>query len=165
MPCPFGLHDDQDMTNAPTASFPAAAVTAGHHVGKAALWSVVTIVAALLGAYLALAGGDGVAHAGGSSEAGFVNGTLWMTAFGLVVPVHLAARASFYVVPAVVLAAAWPQFYVAKVAIERSQDAGWTHGLESLNEVQAGFMAAAYVVAALLGAGNRLSHQQGRRAT
>lgn len=164
---PLWLHDDQDMTNAPAAPFPAAAGGVGHHrVGKAALWSVVTIVAALLGAYLALSVVEGVPRAGGSpAEADFVNGAVWMTAFGLVVPVYLAARASFYVVPAVVLAAAWPQFYVAKVTIERYQEAGWTDGLAGLSEVQAGFMAAAFVVAALLGAGNRLAHQQRRPAT
>lgn len=164
---PRRVHDDQDMTNAPAAPFPAAAVGADHHrVGKAALWSVVTIAAALLGAYLALAVVEEGPRAGGSpAEVDFVNGAVWMTAFGLVAPVYLAARASFYVAPAVVLAAAWPQFYVAKVALERYQEAGWTHGLAALSEVQAGFMAAAFVVAALLGAGHRLSHQRGRPAT
>lgn len=155
------------MTNAPAAPFPAAAGGAGqHHVGRAALWSVVTIVAALLGAYLALSVVDGAPGAGGSpAEADFVDDAVWMTAFGLVAPVYLAARASFYVAPAVVLAAAWPQFYVAKVTIERYQEAGWTDGLAGLSEVQAGFMAAAFVVAALLGAGNRLAQQQRRPAT
>lgn len=148
---------DRRVTNAPIAS--AATVASrgtSHQVGKAACWSLVTIVAALLGAYLVLTGTDGLGNSSGSSnEAELVNKTVWMTAFGLVVPVYLAARASPYVAPAVVLAAAWPQFYVAKVVVERYQASGWGEGMESLNEVQAGFMAAAYVVAALLGAGTR----------
>lgn len=144
--------------SSPTTSPARAAAVRGpqHSLGQALLWSVVTVAAAPLGAYFALAGVDGVTHtAGSSSETEFVNGGIWMAAFLLVVPVYLAARASFFVAPAVVLAASWPQFHVARAVIERYHESGWGTGLESLNEVQAGFMAAAFVLAALLGAGRR----------
>jgi hypothetical protein len=138
------------MTNAPAVPVSvAASQTHRHQVGRAALWSVVTIVAALVGAYIALA-----TLSSTGDNADIVRRAVSMTAFALVVPVHLAARSSFYVVPAVVLAAAWPQFYVAKAMLEQALASGSSGGLESLHEVQAGFMAAAFVVAALLGARN-----------